>query len=150
MVDLYKELSKHAKAVSTLIDKELPNLVQLYEPVGELYTKYQGAMNTYQVYMAQWVGCLPDSDLNGRALELALQETERSLRSCQAKSLIRKVNASSGGALTLSCSIDNAVTLKAARNAGSIPLQALFICSVSTTLYRLMQYPIFRPAQPLV
>ena len=80
MVYLYKELSKHAKAVSTLIDKELPNLAQLYEPVGELYTKYQEAMNTYHVYMAQWVGCLPDSDLNGRALELALQETEHSLR----------------------------------------------------------------------
>ncbi len=27
MVDLYKELSKQAKAVSTLIDKELPNLI---------------------------------------------------------------------------------------------------------------------------
>ena len=53
---LYKELSKQAKAVSTLIDEELPNLVQLYEPVGELYTKYQEAMNTYQEYMAQWVG----------------------------------------------------------------------------------------------
>lgn len=52
MVDLYKELSKQAKTVTTLIDKELPNLVQLYEPVVELYTKYQEAMNTYQAYMA--------------------------------------------------------------------------------------------------
>ncbi len=80
MVDPYKELSKQAKTVSTLIDKELPNLVQLYEPVGELYAKYQEAMNTYQAYTAQWVGRLPDSDLHGRALELALQEIERSLR----------------------------------------------------------------------
>ena len=80
MVALYKELSKQAKAVSTLIDEELPNLVQLYEPVGELYTKYQEAMNTYQEYMAQWVGSLRDSNLHGRTLELALQEIERSLR----------------------------------------------------------------------
>jgi hypothetical protein len=80
MVALYKELSKQAKAVSTLIDEELPNLVQLYEPVGELYTKYQEAMNTYQEYMAQWVGRLRDSNLHGRTLELALQEIERSLR----------------------------------------------------------------------
>ena len=77
---LYKELSKQVKAVSTLVDEELPNLVQLYEPVGELYTKYQEAMNTYQAYMAQWVGRLPDSDLHGWALELGLQEIERSLR----------------------------------------------------------------------
>jgi hypothetical protein len=80
LVDLYKELSKQAKAVSALIDKELPNLVKLYEPVGELYARYKEAMDAYEAYMAQWVGRLPDSDLNGRALELALQEIERSLR----------------------------------------------------------------------
>ncbi len=80
MVDLYKDLSRQAKAVSTLIDKELPNLIKLYEPVGELYAKYQEAMNAYDAFMATWVGRLPESDLNGRALELALQEIERSLR----------------------------------------------------------------------
>jgi len=80
MVDLYKDLSKQAKAVSTLIDKELPNLVKLYEPVGALYAAYQQAMDAYSSYMAQWVGRLPESDLNGRALELAVQEIERSLR----------------------------------------------------------------------
>ena len=80
MVDLYKDLSKQAKAVSKLIDTELPNLVKLYEPVGELYAKYQEAMNAYNAFMAMWVGRLPESDLNGRALELALQEIERSLR----------------------------------------------------------------------
>jgi hypothetical protein len=80
MVDLYKDLSRQAKAVSTLIDKELPNLVKLYEPVGALYTAYQQAMDAYSSYMAQWVGCLPESDLNGRALELAVQEIECSLR----------------------------------------------------------------------
>jgi hypothetical protein len=80
LVDLYKDLSKQAKAVSKLIDTELPNLIKLYEPVGELYARYKQAMDAYEAYMAQWVGRLPDSDLNGRALELALQEIERSLR----------------------------------------------------------------------
>ncbi len=80
MVDLYKDLSRQAKAVSSLIEKELPNLIKLYEPVGELYTRYKEAMDAYEAYMAQWIGRLPDSDLNGRALELALQEIERSLR----------------------------------------------------------------------
>lgn len=80
MVDLYRDLSRQAKAVSSLIDKELPNLIKLYEPVGELYARYQEAMNAYKAYMATWAGRLPESDLNGRALELALQEIERSLR----------------------------------------------------------------------
>ena len=80
MVDLYKELSKQAKAVSTLIDKELPNLEKLYGPVGDLYAKYEKAMADYGAYVATWKGRLPESDLNGRALELALQEIERSLR----------------------------------------------------------------------
>src|SRR5437588_6991166 len=48
LVDLYKALSAQAKAVSKLIDAELPNLVKLYEPVGELYAKYQEAMNAYE------------------------------------------------------------------------------------------------------
>src|SRR5216683_4682480 len=33
MVELYRELARQAKAVSGLIDKELPNLSKLYEPV---------------------------------------------------------------------------------------------------------------------
>jgi len=79
-VDLYKDLSKQTKAVSTLIDKELPNLVKLYEPVGELFAKYQAAMEAYNAFMATWTGRLPESDLNGQALALALTEIERSLR----------------------------------------------------------------------
>jgi hypothetical protein len=80
MVDLYKDLSRQAKAVSTLIDKELPNLVKLYEPVGELYAVYEKALAAYETYMNSWKGKLPESDLSGRALELALTEIERSLR----------------------------------------------------------------------
>jgi len=80
LVDLCKDLSRQAKAVSTLIDKELPNLIKLYEPVGELYARYKEAMDAYEAYMLKWVGRLPESDLNGLALELALQEIERSLR----------------------------------------------------------------------
>ena len=80
MVDLYRKLSRQAKAVSKLIDTELPNLTKLYEPAGELYAKYQQATADYEAYMATWKGKLPESDLNGRALELALQGIERSLR----------------------------------------------------------------------
>jgi hypothetical protein len=80
MVDLYKDLSRQAKAVSALIDKELPNLVKLYEPVGELYAVYEKALAAYENYMNSWKGKLPESDLSGRALELALTEIERSLR----------------------------------------------------------------------
>ncbi len=80
IVESYKELAKQAKAVASLIDKELPNLVKLYEPVGELYATYQQALTNYEAYMASWRGKLPDSDLSGRALELALTEIERSLR----------------------------------------------------------------------
>jgi hypothetical protein len=80
VVESYKELAKQAKAVATLIDKELPNLVKLYEPVGELHATYQQALANNEAYMASWRGKLPDSDLSGRALELALTEIERSLR----------------------------------------------------------------------
>ncbi len=80
VVELYKELGKQAKAVSSLIDKELPNLIKLYEPVGELHAAYQQAQDAYETYMSTWEGRLPQSDLNGRALELALTEIERSLR----------------------------------------------------------------------
>jgi hypothetical protein len=58
----------------------LLNDTVVLEPVGELYAKYQEAMNAYASYMAQWVGRLPKGDLNGRALELTLQEIELSLR----------------------------------------------------------------------
>src|SRR5712691_7386517 len=80
MVELYRELAKQAKAVSSLIDKELPNLAKLYEPVAELHAAYQQALRTYEEFMASWRGKLPDGDLSGRALELALEPIERSLR----------------------------------------------------------------------
>src|SRR5215469_14164637 len=80
VVQLYKELAKQVKAVSSLIDKELPNLVKLYEPVGELQAAYQQAMDAYNSFIASWVGRLPEADTNGRALELALTEVERALR----------------------------------------------------------------------
>jgi hypothetical protein len=80
VVESYKELAKQAKAVASLIDKELPNLVKLYEPVGELHATYQQALANYEACMASWRGRLPASDLSGRALELALTEIERSLR----------------------------------------------------------------------
>jgi len=60
--------------------KELPNLVELYDPVGELYDAYQITLQAYNQYMQTWVGRLPESDLSGRALELALTEVDRSLR----------------------------------------------------------------------
>lgn len=68
------------RLVSSLIDKELPNLIKLYEPVGELQAAYQQAMDAYNSFIATWVGRLPESDTNGRALELALTEVERALR----------------------------------------------------------------------
>lgn len=80
MVELYRELARQAKAVSSLIDKELPNLAKLYEPVAELHAAYQQALRTYEEFMASWHGKLPDGDLSGRALELALEPIERSLR----------------------------------------------------------------------
>ncbi|MFL5658465.1 MAG: hypothetical protein ACJ8CB_30305 [Ktedonobacteraceae bacterium] len=55
-------------------------MVKPYEPVGELFSAYQQALANYEAYMASWRGKLPDSDLSGRALELALTEIERSLR----------------------------------------------------------------------
>jgi hypothetical protein len=61
------------------IDEELPNLIKLYEPVGDLQATYQQALANYETYMASWRGKLPDSDLSGHALELALTEIERSM-----------------------------------------------------------------------
>jgi len=40
----------------------------------------EGGLGVVESYMASWRGKLPDSDLSGRALELALTEIERSLR----------------------------------------------------------------------
>jgi hypothetical protein len=77
---LYQEMSKQAKAVAAFIDKELPGLKKLFEPVGEAFATYEGALVAYNNYMQQWVGRLPESDLSGRALELVKQEIEKSLR----------------------------------------------------------------------
>ena len=80
MVILYETMAQQAKAVAAFIDKELPGLRKLYDPVGKLYAAYQGTIDAYNAYMAQWVGKLPEGDLSGRALELVKQEIERSLR----------------------------------------------------------------------
>ncbi len=80
MVALYKTMSEQAKAVAAFIDKELPSLTKLYEPVAKLYAAYQGAIDAYDQYMQQWKGKLPESDLSGRALELVKQEIEKNLR----------------------------------------------------------------------
>ncbi len=77
---LYGEMSKQAKAVAAFIDKELPSLKKLFEPVGEAFAAYSGSLDAYTAYMRQWDGKLPAGDLSGRALELIRQEIERSLR----------------------------------------------------------------------
>lgn len=77
---LYQEMSKQAKAVAAFIDKEVPGLTKLFEPVGKAFAAYEGALEAYTKYMQQWVGKLPDGDLSGRALELVKQEIEKSLR----------------------------------------------------------------------
>jgi uncharacterized phage infection (PIP) family protein YhgE len=80
MITLYETLSKQAKAVAAFIEKELPGLRKLYEPVGEKYAAYQQALHDYNAFMARWEGHLPESDLSGRALELVQQDIEKSLR----------------------------------------------------------------------
>jgi hypothetical protein len=80
MITLYETLSKQARAVAAFIDKELPSLRKLYEPVGEKYAAYQKALDDYNVFMVRWEGHLPESDLSGRALELVQQDIEKSLR----------------------------------------------------------------------
>ncbi len=77
---LYQEMSKQAKAVAAFIDKEVPGLTKLFEPVGKAFAAYSGALEAYNKFMQQYVGKLPDGDLNGRALELVKQEIEKSLR----------------------------------------------------------------------
>ncbi len=68
MVEAYKALSEQARAVSALIDKELPNLTKLYDPVGKLHAQYKQALADYETYMAQYKGKLPDGDLNRTCL----------------------------------------------------------------------------------
>jgi hypothetical protein len=80
MIALYEAMSQQAKAVATFIDKELPGLRKLFEPVAKAYAAYEGALDAYNKYMQQWVGKLPESDLSGRALELVKQDIEKSLR----------------------------------------------------------------------
>lgn len=80
MIALYETMSQQAKAVAVFIDKELPGLRKLFEPVGKAYAAYEGTLEAYTKYMQQWVGKLPDGDLSGRALELVQQEIEKSLR----------------------------------------------------------------------
>jgi len=80
MIELYRELSAQAKGVGSLIDKELPNLQKSYEPVAKAFAAYEGALDAYNKFMQQYVGKLPTSDTNGRALELLQTEIERSLR----------------------------------------------------------------------
>ncbi len=80
VVELYKQLSAQAKGVAALIDKELPSLEKLYQPVAKAFAAYEGALDAYNKYMQQWVGKLSESDLSGRALELVQTEIERSLR----------------------------------------------------------------------
>lgn len=80
LVDLYRALATQAMAVSNLIDRELPNLVELYKPVEKLHAAYVKALAAYDKFMESWQGKLPESDLSGRALELALDPIERSLR----------------------------------------------------------------------
>jgi hypothetical protein len=80
MVALYKAMSKQAKDVAAFIDKQIPELEKLYEPVGKLYAAYQGALDAYTKFMEQWKGKLPESDFSGRALELVQTEIEKSLR----------------------------------------------------------------------
>lgn len=80
MILLYEEMSKQAKAVAEFIDKEMPGLQKLFKPVAEKFAGYSGAVEAYNLYMATWVGKLPDGDLSGRALELVKQEIEKSLR----------------------------------------------------------------------
>lgn len=80
MIALYEAMSQQAKAVAAFIDKELPGLRKLFEPVSKAFAAYEGALDAYNKYMQQWVGTLPDGDLSGRALELVKQEIEKSLR----------------------------------------------------------------------
>jgi len=80
VVELYKELGAQAKGVAALIDKELPSLEKLYQPVAKAFAAYEGALDAYTKYMAGWADKLPAADLSGRALELVQTEIERSLR----------------------------------------------------------------------
>jgi len=80
VIVLYQEMSKQAKAVAAFIDKEVPGLTKLFEPVAKAFAAYDGALDAYNTYMQQWVGKVPEGDLGGRALELVKQEIDKSLR----------------------------------------------------------------------
>jgi len=80
IIPMFQALSDQAKALSELIDKEVPNLTKQDEPIDKLYAAYQRALADYRKYMESWKGKLPESDLNGRALEIALDVVEKSLR----------------------------------------------------------------------
>jgi len=80
VVEMYKELSKQAISVSALIDKELPSLQKLYEPVAKAFAAYEGTLDAYNKFMQPYIGKLPTGDTDGRALQLAKQEIEKSLR----------------------------------------------------------------------
>ena len=80
VVEMYKELSAQAKSVAALIDKELPSIEKLYQPVAKAFSAYEGTLDAYNQFMQPYIGKLPKGDTDGRALQLAKQEIERSLR----------------------------------------------------------------------
>ncbi len=51
-IPLFESLSAQAKAVSELIDKELPKLNKLENPVADAYEAYRQAFVLYREYMA--------------------------------------------------------------------------------------------------
>ena len=55
MIVLYEEMSKQAKAVAAFIDKELPGLRKLFDPVSKAYAAYEGALDAYNKFMQQWL-----------------------------------------------------------------------------------------------
>lgn len=79
-IPLFESLSAQAKAVSELIDKELPKLNKLESPVADAYEAYRQSFIVYREYMANWRGRLSDEDLTDRSLEVALDQVEKSLR----------------------------------------------------------------------
>jgi chromosome segregation ATPase len=80
VVEMYKELSQQAKGVAALIDKELPSLEKLYQPVAKAFAAYEATLDAHNQFMQPYIGKLPKGDTDGRALQLAKQEIEHSLR----------------------------------------------------------------------
>jgi chromosome segregation ATPase len=79
-IPLFEGLSAQAKAVAELIDKELPKLTKLENPVANAYEAYRQSFIAYREYMANWRGRLSDEDLTDRSLDVALDQVEKSLR----------------------------------------------------------------------